>query len=88
MSTMKNISILKDYDNFHKFTQVQRKIVTEDNFTYFRHIKIINMFKLGKQVNVLDYGCGAGTISYYLANKKCNVYGYDLSSLPTILSIS
>jgi len=66
------------YENFHRNTSVQRKIISKNNFTYRIILNVINkIIKTRKEV--LDIGCGAGTISFYLASKGNKVYGIDIS---------
>ncbi|MBA4317053.1 MAG: hypothetical protein C0412_01500 [Flavobacterium sp.] len=40
------------------------------------------MIQMGDIVNtrILDYGCGSGWLSVYLATKGANVYGFDIST--------
>jgi len=69
----------KQYDKFHKNTSSQSKIITENNFTYRHIIRFINKY-LEKNARVLDIGCGAGTICFYIASKGNNVFGFDISA--------
>lgn len=68
------------YESFHKKTFVQRKLISEKNFTYKPVVNLINKHlsnKSGK--DILDIGCGAGTLSFYYASKGYKVYGIDIS---------
>lgn len=74
------------YDEFHKKSNVQKVVVNEKNFTY-RHVisiiehQIFRMFKgYKKDIEMLDYGCGAGTLSFYFASKGMRVNGIDIST--------
>jgi len=66
------------YDNFHKKTIFQKRVVNSKNFTYRDLLKVI--IKLVKpNCKILDIGCGAGTIDFFLASKGNYVTGIDVS---------
>lgn len=67
------------YENFHKTTLLHRHLVSENNFTYRIIFAVLNKFLRSRQ-KILDIGCGAGTISFYLASKKHEVLGIDISN--------
>lgn len=66
------------HENYHKKTRMQYKFIKENNFTY-RHTISVLKSSLNKKMNILDIGCGAGTVDFYLANKGYNVTGIDIS---------
>lgn len=66
------------YEEFHRNTISQRKIIKKSNFTYRILIKQIEK-NLRPNIDVLDIGCGAGSISLYLAKKGLKVSGIDIS---------
>lgn len=72
------------YDTYHKKNNnaLYHSIINENNFTYFYTLKylkkVLAMFGL-KQLEVLDLGCGVGTIDFYLAQKGYQVTGIDIS---------
>ena len=66
------------YENFHSKLKLQRKVISEKDFTYRNIINEISPF-IKKINSVLDIGCGVGTLSYYLAAKGSSVKGVDLS---------
>jgi len=66
------------YENFHSKLKLQKRVISEKDFTYRNIINEIGSF-IKKTVSVLDIGCGAGTLSYYLAAKGNSVKGVDLS---------
>ena len=66
------------YDQFHKEINLQTRIIEEKNFTYRNIISILETLMINKN-NILDIGCGAGTIDFYLANKCHEVLGIDIS---------
>lgn len=67
-----------NYENFHKVTTIQKKIVNNNNFTYRILIEVINKYIID-QKDILDIGCGAGTLALYYANKGFNLLGIDIS---------
>lgn len=72
----------KQYNEFHKNSKIQGKPIKRNNFTYRLIIseleKVLQKVKK-KKVEILDYGCGVGTVDFYLASKGCNVLGIDIS---------
>ena len=70
---MKNL-----YEEFHKDTTLQKKIISKSNFTYRIILNEINNLNLINS-KILDIGCGAGTIDFYLASKGNTVLGIDIS---------
>lgn len=76
------MNIANFYNKFHKQTMVQHKVIGEKNFTYRIILRFVNKILVGRRnLKVLDYGCGAGTIALYIANKGHSVVGVDVSSL-------
>lgn len=68
----------KIYEEFHKETLVQSRIIKENNFTYRIILAVLNRFS-DPPKDVLDIGCGAGTLSFYLASKGNRVVGIDVA---------
>ncbi|MEK7154751.1 MAG: methyltransferase domain-containing protein [Patescibacteria group bacterium] len=75
----------KKYNKFHASLTIQKRIISENNFTYRKIIKILNPIVKSKTLNILDYGCGVGTIDFFLANMGHSVIGVDIS--PKAISI-
>jgi len=69
----------KQYEDFHKNSQSQKKIIDSGNFTYRIILKVISKF-LDSPKKILDIGCGVGSLSLYLASKGHRVYGIEISS--------
>ena len=65
---------------YHSKTHKQTRIVKDNNFTYRILIDILNKNISSQKKNILDIGCGAGTLSFYLANKNHDVLGIDIST--------
>lgn len=69
----------KLYENFHSKTKSQRNVVTDNNFTYHIILDIIKKY-IDHNLSVLDIGCGAGTITLYIASHyQAEVLGIDIS---------
>jgi 2-polyprenyl-3-methyl-5-hydroxy-6-metoxy-1,4-benzoquinol methylase len=72
---------LKFYDEFHKKTTSPVKLPEENNYTYEFILKALKKLNIKKGENILDFGCGSGLLSYYIAhNYDANVLGIDISS--------
>ncbi|PJC29141.1 hypothetical protein CO053_00885, partial [Candidatus Shapirobacteria bacterium CG_4_9_14_0_2_um_filter_40_11] len=76
---MKENKIKNFYNSFHKSSSFQQRIISKKNFTY-RGI-IHEILKLSNQSNfeILDYGCGVGTLSLFLSSLGNIVIGLDIS---------
>jgi len=67
------------YEDFHEETRAQKKVIGFKNFTYRLLLQIIEPYLVSKK-EVLDIGCGAGSLSFYLANKGIKAKGIDIST--------
>lgn len=76
---IKVIADINKYEVFHKNTSAQFKIIPKNNFTYRHIVSFIDKYSVSKK-KVLDIGCGAGTLCFYVANKGVKVLGIDISS--------
>lgn len=75
MSTRKIV-----HERYHSKTKRQLKIIKDNNFTYRLLVSVISKYLKKPNQKILDIGCGAGTLSLYVANKGHNVLGLDISS--------
>jgi len=66
------------YNNFHIQAKVQKRVIDSKNFTYRNVICVLDRY-LKKGNQVLDIGCGVGTLDFYMARKGINVVGLDIS---------
>lgn len=66
------------HEKYHTTTQQQPRVVTKSNFTYRLLINVLNKH-IKKSMSVLDIGCGAGTISFYLASRGNKITAIDIS---------
>ena len=69
----------KPYEEFHKKTLIQKKLIKTNNFTYRHILYFINKYAVDKK-NIIDIGCGAGTLCFYIASKRIRALGVDISS--------
>lgn len=68
------------YERFHQRTTSQEKIINTKNFTYRIILGVIsNHISSFIDKTILDAGCGAGTVSLYLASQGANITGIDIS---------
>lgn len=74
----------KLYNEFFKHSKIQKRLIKRNNFTYrfiIREVeKILSEIKKDN-VKILDYGCGVGTLAFYLASTKNNITGIDISPM-------
>ena len=68
------------YEQYHKKTQFQTKVIQKKNFTYRLILNVLTPY-LSNKKKILDIGCGAGTLSLYMATVNPNNYvrGIDIS---------
>jgi len=68
------------HEKYHNSTKKQLKIIKLKNFTYRLVLGYLDKY-IGDESKkrVLDIGCGAGSISFYLASKGHSVTGIDIS---------
>lgn len=72
----------KFYNNFHKKSSPIKRILGINDFTYRLILPVINKVIRGrKNLHILDYGCGVGTIDLYLATQGHSVTGIDISPI-------
>ncbi len=71
--------LIRNYNRFHKQTRKQSKIISKNNFTYRHIVNFIDKYSDGAE-KVLDIGCGAGTLCFYIASKGIEVLGVDIST--------
>lgn len=68
-------------DYCHRKSSVAKKVIRENNFTYYKLIGILRKYikKDGGSLSILDLGCGTGAMAFYLANNGHKVVGIDIS---------
>lgn len=68
------------YQRFHRSAKVQTRVIDPNNFTYYNVIRSLESILYSKnKENILDYGCGVGTFSFFMASKGHTVTGVDIS---------
>lgn len=70
---------LKLHQKYHRDTKSTNTIIKNNNFTYRLLINVIEKNLKVNNLNILDIGCGAGTLSFYLAGKGHRITGIDIS---------
>lgn len=78
----KNLSLL--YNEFHKETTLQKRVIKRKNFTYRNLIEVLEKYVNGKKT-ILDIGCGVGTLDFYLAKQEHKILGIDVSEKAIIV---
>lgn len=66
------------YEKYHQKTRSQREVIKKKNFTYRLILNTVEPYSVNRK-KILDIGCGAGTLSFYLANYGNYVKGIDIS---------
>lgn len=66
------------YERYHAHRKLQKRVISAKNFTHHHLIEVVEPY-LHKTKNVLDIGCGTGTVAFYLAEKGIRVVGLDIS---------
>lgn len=66
------------YETFYDNRKLQKRVISDNNFTYRTIIYLYRKY-LKNKVNILDIGCGVGTIDFYLGKKGHNLLGVDIS---------
>lgn len=69
----------KIYERYHKNRKVSDRVIPEHSFTYINLINALKPYIDNKKKNILDIGCGVGTLSIYMASKGHSVTGIDIS---------
>lgn len=76
-----DINIMKKkklYDRYHSDRKLERRVINDFDYT---HKPLLDTFRSIRGVfdNVLDIGCGTGTVSLYFASRGSSVVGVDIS---------
>lgn len=67
------------YEEFHSVTKLHKKIVSIDDFTHGEILKIISSH-INEGMQVLDIGCGTGSVSLWVSRHAKSVVGIDISN--------
>lgn len=75
---LKEIRIVNEA--YHKADKVQKRVITSKNFTYRTLTDVLDKY-VKENSEIVDLGCGVGTLDFYLASNGCNVTGIDDSEI-------
>lgn len=68
------------YEDFHRDTRPVGGYPTTSDYTYGWVMKLIDSLGIQSTDLILDYGCGTGILTFYIAHKYgCHVIGVDIS---------
>lgn len=67
------------YERYHNSRKIQKKLINKNDYTYRGVLSYINKLKVNG-LNILDIGCGVGSVDLYLANAGARVLGIDIST--------
>lgn len=74
------MDLVNFYNRFHKKGSIQNKVISDKNFTYRIVLSVIRKeVEDKKNLSILDFGCGVGTVSFFMASKGNSVIGLDIS---------
>ena len=73
------LQTLSLYEKYHQKTKPQRRLIKKKNFTYRLILSTLEPYLIDRK-KILDIGCGAGTLSFYMASRGNYVRGIDISS--------
>lgn len=68
-----------NYDSWHELAKVEKSVPCSNNYTYRSAIKLLDRY-ITNRMNILDVGCGVGTLDFYIAKKAHSVFGIDVST--------
>jgi len=71
--------LYQPYEKYHQKTRSQKKLIKKRNFTYRLILNALEPYLIDRK-KILDIGCGAGTLSLYIASRSHYIRGIDISS--------
>lgn len=75
------MGLINFYNKFHKQATIQGEVINKRNFTYRIVLSVIGKETRGRKgLSILDFGCGVGATSLFLANRGNLVTGIDISN--------
>jgi 2-polyprenyl-3-methyl-5-hydroxy-6-metoxy-1,4-benzoquinol methylase len=69
----------KIHEQYHSHTNLQKRIISNKNFTYRNVTFLLKNTFFKKRGKILDVGCGVGTIDFYLSKQGYVISGIDIS---------
>lgn len=68
----------KTYEKYHSRRSLQKRVISDNDFTYKNVLILLKKYGV-KRKEILDVGCGVGTVDFYMAKNGANVLGLDIS---------
>ena len=68
----------KIHEDYHSIIKPQKRVISENNFTYRVALSLLKKYFKDTK-SILDIGCGVGTVDFFLAIQKKEVFGIDIS---------
>jgi 2-polyprenyl-3-methyl-5-hydroxy-6-metoxy-1,4-benzoquinol methylase len=65
-------------EKYHLHSKIQKRVITDKNFTYRILLSIINKY-INTKKKIADLGSGVGTLDFYLASRGNHISGFEYS---------
>ena len=65
-------------EKYHLYSKIQKKVITDKNFTYRILLSILNKY-INTKKKIADLGSGVGTLDFYLASRGNFISGFEYS---------
>lgn len=69
---------MKLYEKYHSNRKLEKRVISDNDFTHKPLLDLLDIDQ-SRYENILDIGCGTGTVCFYFASKGSRVVGVDIS---------